>query len=102
MVELRRAMEALQSKLSKAEERLFGQDGRRDSDRKSCIASTTPTRHSANVDEQPQDVDHLFQRLLSAEEEMKREQELLVALDRKQKLIEAQEEKVSPLVIRKK
>ena len=113
MLELRRAMEALQVKLNRAEERLFGHDtssngGRRDSD---IFIPSAPSPNGGNshsgsgsgtrdrlslksADENAVEMDHLLQRLLSAEEEMKREQELLSALDRKQKLIDAQEQKV--------
>lgn len=104
MYELRLQLDCLQSKLSRAEERLFGQEGKGvqqqiKSERKTYSpnlngAQKQPQRHSVGADDQSKEMDHLFQRLLSAEEEMKRETELLVALDKKQKLIDAQEEKV--------
>jgi hypothetical protein len=106
MVELRRAMEALQTKLDRAEERLFAKEGgyqhqprrEHDWDQQSpgnfVVQGSGKTDRIKNPEEQSRELDNLLQRLLSAEEEMKREQELLVALDRKQKLIEAQEEKV--------
>lgn len=107
MVDLRRAMEVLQVKLSRAEERLFGPEGnngqqhpQRDGERASFSpqyshsSAVNGERHSIIDDDKSCDMDHLLQRLLSAEEEMRREQELLVALDKKQQLIDAQEEKV--------
>lgn len=123
MSELRRAMEALQVKLNRAEERLFGNESPSQnqrlsrelggSDRDSLggkgAGPTQDNRYSRGSDDGSgggggmgvggavggvKEVDQLLQRLLSAEEEMKREHDLLTALDKKQKLIEAQEEKV--------
>ncbi|CAG7716457.1 unnamed protein product [Allacma fusca] len=114
MLDLRRAMEALQLKLNRAEERLFGHDSsnnqsRRESD---IFLPSAPSPNGGNslngsgprdrlslksADENSLEMDHLLQRLLCAEEEMKREQELLTALDRKQKLIDAQEQKIARL-----
>ncbi len=114
MTELRRAMEALQMKLSRAEERLFGnespgQQPKRDSLHGVPAGSPTNSvgsgngsskeRFSRGSDESCKEMDQLLQRLLSAEEEMKREHDLLYALDKKQKLIEAQEQKVFILEI---
>lgn len=104
-MELRRAMEALQVKLNRAEERLFGHDHspkHRESDDGHAQSPLlyqypqSPNENGNNRNSQldEKEMEQLLQRFLSAEEEMKREQELLVALDRKQKLIEAQEQKV--------
>jgi hypothetical protein len=115
MVELRRAMESLQVKLNRAEERLFGHDspshgaqGRRESDNSFhshsphspalSVANSESNRSSRAVEENSKEMEQLLQRFQSAEEEMKREQELLTALDKKQKLIEAQEQKVCSTV----
>jgi len=97
MLELRRAMEALQSKLNRAEERLFGRETPVKKEPELMASCTSPEkdRFSKNLEENSKEIDQLLQRLLSAEEEMKREQDLLTALDEKQKLIEVQEEKVS-------
>jgi len=106
MVELRRAMEALQVKLNRAEERLFGHEQSprpRESDGSvshspllSQYVQQSPKESGSNRNSQldEKEMEQLLQRFLSAEEEMKREQELLLALDRKQKLIEVQEQKV--------
>lgn len=108
MSELRRAMEALQMKLSRAEERLFGNESPGQQPKRESLhggAAGSPTnsvgsgngskeRFSRGSDESCKEMDQLLQRLLSAEEEMKREHDLLTALDKKQKLIEAQEQKV--------
>lgn len=106
-------MEALQVKLSRAEERLFGNESPgqqnkrpRDNENGNGGAVGSPTnsigsgngavdRYSRSSDDGGcKEMDQLLQRLLSAEEEMKREHDLLTALDKKQKLIEAQEQKV--------
>lgn len=103
-------MEVLQVKLSRAEERLFGSEGngqsqqpqqqqqqqQRDGDRffSSSFVQSPGVNNVRMEEDKSRDMDHLLQRLLSAEEEMRREQELLVALDKKQQLIDAQEEKV--------
>ncbi|OXA58440.1 ras GTPase-activating protein nGAP isoform X3 [Folsomia candida] len=113
MVDLRRAMEVLQVKLSRAEERLFGSEGngqsqqpqqqqqqqQRDGDRffSSSFVQSPGVNNVRMEEDKSRDMDHLLQRLLSAEEEMRREQELLVALDKKQQLIDAQEEKIARL-----
>lgn len=106
MLELRRAMEALQAKLSRAEERLFGNESpgqnkrTREGDNLGSPANSggsgngSKDRYSRSSDDGCKEMDQLLQRLLSAEEEMKREHDLLTALDKKQKLIEAQEQKV--------
>lgn len=103
-------------KLSRAEERLFGNESpgqqskrSRDGDNANGAAgsptnsvgsgSGSKDRFSRASDDGCKEMDQLLQRLLSAEEEMKREHDLLTALDKKQKLIEAQEQKVSTCLV---
>ncbi|CAL8143768.1 unnamed protein product [Orchesella dallaii] len=108
MHELRRAMEALQVKLSRAEERLFGNESPGQNKRSGDGALGSPAnsngsgngskdRYSRSSDDGCKEMDQLLQRLLSAEEEMNREHDLLTALDKKQKLIEVQEQKIARL-----
>jgi predicted nucleic acid-binding Zn-ribbon protein len=98
MSELRQAMEVLQAKLNRAEERIF--NGHPQRPKSSTVSNTTEAllsqeKRLSTASARELEIEGLLQRLLSAEEEMKREQELLSALDQKQKLIDAQEQKVS-------